>query len=145
MDVINLDFCKAFDTVSHNILLSKLEKYEFDVWPVQWLRDWLEGFSQRLVVSGSTSRQRSVSSGVPQGSVLGPILFSNLIDDVESGIKCTLCKFAYDAKLSGDVDMPEELHAPGEVVLCEHHEVQQGPVQGPASGLGQSPASIQAG
>ena len=106
-DIMYLDLCKAFDADSHNILVSKMKTHGFDGGTIQWIRNWLNGCTQRVAVNVLMTRWRPATSGVPRVSTLGLILFNIFVRGMDSGIECTLRNFADDTKLSGVVDALE--------------------------------------
>ena len=77
-----LDFSKAFDTVNHKILFKKLYKYGIRGLPLEWLKSYLSDRSQFVLYKGTASPDHPVSCGIPQGSILGPILFLVYVNDI---------------------------------------------------------------
>ena len=99
IDIIYLDFQKAFDKVPHQRLLLKLKAHGIRVGLIDWIEQWLTDRRQRVVVDGEVSNWKSVLSGVPQGSVLGPLLFLIYINDLDDNTTSNVLKFADDTKV----------------------------------------------
>ena len=98
---IYLDLKKAFDTVNHNILLKKLEHYGFRGHSNNLIKSYLSDRYQYTVVNGKKSTTKKIETGVPQGSVLGPLLFLIYVNDITTCVKdCKTTLFADDTQLA---------------------------------------------
>ena len=95
-DILIMDFSKAFDKVSHNLLVHKLHHYGIQGKVNSWINSFLQSRTQAVVLEGVTSDYVPVQSGVPQGSVLGPSLFLFYINDIPVGLNSTIRLFADD-------------------------------------------------
>ena len=104
IDIIYTDFQKAFDSVPHGRLMEKVSACDIKGKAQDWIKDFLTDRTQRVVVNGKTSQEGAVTSGIPQGSVLGPILFVIYINDLPQTVKSQIKMFADDTKLYSRVD-----------------------------------------
>ena len=100
--VLSFDFSKAFDTVSHYILSDKLKATDINPYVISWILDFLSQRKQRVVVDGITTEFIDINRGVPQGTVLGPILLSLMVNDIQLADpkRNLLVKFADDITIS---------------------------------------------
>ena len=104
-DVIYMDFAKAFDSVPHQRLLAKIEAYGIRGSLLKWIENFIKDRHQRVKVNGEVSQWKEVESGIPQGSVLGPIFFIIYINDLPDNLQNQARMYADDTKLYGIVNV----------------------------------------
>lgn len=123
VDIFYLDFAKAFDKVPRKRLIKKLEAKGIEKGVVKWIENWLTGRTQKVCIQGEKSEDSAVDSGVPQGTVLGPVLFSVYIDDLETEtvkreLDVKIIKFADDTKGAKIIRGPDDRDNLQEALDC---------------------------
>ena len=109
VDIFYSDFQKAFDKVPHQRLLLKLKAHGIRDGIIDWIEQWLTD-RRSIIVDGEVSNWKSVLSGVPKGSVLGPLLFLIYINDLDDSITSNVLKFADDTKVFRKVNTGDKQH-----------------------------------
>jgi len=110
VDVLHLDFQKAFGKVLYKRLIARLGEIGIKGNLLNWIKEWPKGRKQREVINGKASQWREMDSGVPQGSILGPLLFIIVINGIDEGIVSDLLKFADDTKIVGKAGTRESVN-----------------------------------
>lgn len=108
VDTIYLDFSKAFDKVDHSILIDKLKILGITGKIENWIKSFLGGRQQQVIVNGFLSDPVHVKSGVPQGSVIGPLLFLVLISDIDKDVSSYTSSFADDTRVTKSILKEED-------------------------------------
>ena len=110
IDVVYMDFMKAFNSVPHRRLLAKVEAHGISMKVRNWIKDFLSNRTQRVLINGVGSEPGNVTSGIPQGSVLGPILFVLYINDLPRHVRSRAELFADDTKIFARNDRPKDVN-----------------------------------
>ena len=108
VDVLTLDFSKAFDKVPHERLFYKLQYYGIQGTYLNWIKEFLSNREQQIIVDNKFSTPSKVTSGVPQGSVLGPLLFQLFINDLPNGIESSVKLYADDVLIMRSITTPSD-------------------------------------
>ena len=121
IDVVYLDFSKAFDSVPYMRLLVKLQAHGIKSKLLNWIQSFLTNRKQQVIINGSQSDESAMISGVPQGSILGPLLFLIYVNDIPGAIPSSSLLFADDTKLYRPIsDYRSFQQLQDDIIILEH-------------------------